>query len=211
MPNQIDHIAIGASSLAAGTSYLYEKLGIQVPAGGKHDMMGTHNCLMRLGGACYFELISIDEDAPAPDRPRWFSLDEGNTDAKLAERPRALCWIVATDDLDRLVADSPVDLGEILELRRDNLRWRLTVPPKGNLLMDGLIPFFIEWPKGVHPSTNMADLGIKLEQVRLSTPEPESLASLLAALEVDHLCTIIEGKASVSFALNGPQGIVILD
>jgi len=47
--------------------------------------------------------------------------------------------------------------------------------------------------------------------VRLSTPEPESLARLLAALEVDHLCTIIEGKASVSFALNGPQGIVILD
>ena len=58
MPNRIDHIAIGASSLADGTAYLQSKIGVDVPAGGKHDLMGTHNCLMGLGDGCYFELIS---------------------------------------------------------------------------------------------------------------------------------------------------------
>lgn len=211
MSHQIDHIAIGASSLEAGTAYLHDRLGIEIPAGGKHDMMGTHNCLMSLGGACYFELISIDDAAPAPHRPRWFSLDERDTQNMLAERPRALCWIVATDDLDRLAAQSPVGLGEILELRRDNLRWRLTVPQQGNLLMDGLIPFFIEWPEDMHPSRNMADLGIRLEAVQLTHPDPELLMTYLRALEVDHLCTVSQAEPSVSFALSTPGGIVILD
>ena len=211
MTNRIDHIAIGASSLADGTAYLQSKIGVDVPAGGKHDLMGTHNCLMGLGDGCYFELISIDNAASAPDRPRWFSLDEQHTSDRLTSRPRALCWIVATDNLDRTVENSPVDLGEILELRRDDLRWRLTVPQQGNLLMGGLIPFFIEWPKDMHPSQNMVQLGIKLEAIQLTHPEPDMLTGLLSALEVDHLCTVSKAEPSVSFALGTPQGIVVLD
>ncbi len=211
MAHQLDHIAIGATSLESGNAYLTEQLGVTIPTGGKHDMMGTHNCLMQLGQSRYFELISIDANAPAPNRPRWFSLDDDRTNARLAERPRALCWIVATPNLDDLVANSPVDLGEILELQRDDLRWRLTVPKDGSLAMAGLIPCFIEWPASMHPSHNMADLGVTLEQIILSHPEPETLARLLNALEVDHLCTINQGNASVSFALNCPHGIVILD
>ena len=77
--------------------------------------------------------------------------------------------------------------------------------------MGGLIPFFIEWPTDIHPSQNMVQLGIKLEAIQLTHPEPDMLTDLLSALEVDHLCTVSKAEPSVSFALGTPQGIVVLD
>ena len=118
---------------------------------------------------------------------------------------------MATDNLDRTVENSPVDLGEIQNCAEMILRWRLTVPQQGNLLMGGLIPFFIEWPKDTHPSQNLVQLGIKLEAIQLTHPEPDMLTGLLSALEVDHLCTVSKAEPSLSFALGTPQGIVVLD
>ena len=51
---------------------------------------------------------------------------------RLAERPRAL-WVVSTDRLDELVANSPVELGEIVTFVRGERSWRLTVPKDGHL------------------------------------------------------------------------------
>ena len=53
-------------------------------------------------------------------------------------RPRALCWVVDTDDLDALVANSPIDLGEVIHLSRGDRTWRLTVPKDGSLGEHGL-------------------------------------------------------------------------
>ena len=108
MNNKIDHFAIGATSLDQGVDALKDVLGVEVPRGGKHDAMSTHNCVMQSGNESFFELISIDPDAPDPGRVRWFTLDDPETQARLKERPRALCWVVGTDDLDGTVAASPV-------------------------------------------------------------------------------------------------------
>src|SRR5690606_27055930 len=127
----------------------------------------------------FLELIAIDPDAPDPGRARWFSLDDPATRARIAERPCALCWVASTDNLDGLVASSPVDLGEIVHFRRGDRTWRLTVPRDGHLPGNGLLPAFIEWSPGPHPSHGHADIGLTLQSIRLRHPDPERLGATL--------------------------------
>lgn len=212
MQNKIDHFAIGAANLDQGVTAMEAKLGVTVPRGGKHDAMSTHNCVMQAGNESFFELIAIDPDAPAdPGRTRWFTLDDPATQARLAERPRALCWVVGTDDLDGVIAASPVDLGEVVLFTRGDRSWRLTVPKDGSLPMGGLLPAFIEWSPGPHPSTGQQDLGVRLEKVQLSHPDPEQLTALLTTLQVDHLADVHKGEMGLSFAMQTPKGNVVLD
>ncbi|MEM6466344.1 MAG: VOC family protein [Pseudomonadota bacterium] len=209
--NKIDHFAIGAESLDQGVAAMKDALGVVVPRGGKHDAMSTHNCVMQAGNESFFELIAIDPDAPTPGRTRWFALDDPQTQARLAERPRALCWVVNTDDLDGVIAASPVDLGEVVDFARGDRTWRLTVPQDGSLPMGGLLPAFIEWSPGPHPSTGQQDLGVTLTRVHLRHPDPDALTTVLKALAVDHLAHVSEGEAALSFELATPLGSVTLD
>lgn len=213
MPNnKIDHVAIGTDTLEQGVSAMKETLGVEVPRGGKHDAMSTHNCVMQADNESFFELIAIDPQAPAdPGRARWFTLDDPVTQARLSERPRALCWVVGTDDLDAVIAASPVDLGEVVLFTRGDRSWRLTVPKDGSLPMQGLLPAFIEWSPGPHPSTGQQDLGVTLETVHLHHPAPPALSETLVALGVDHLAQVHEGDIALSFELKTPNGSVILD
>ncbi len=211
MINRIDHFAIGAASLEQGAKALEAALGVAVPRGGKHEAMSTHNCVARAGENCFLEILSIDPDAPPPPRRRWFTLDEESTRARLAERPRALCWVVNTDDLDGVLANSPLDLGQVVHFTRGARSWRLTVPKDGSLPETGLLPAFIEWSPGPHPSSGMADLGLTLEKVKLSHPSPTDLARLLERLGVDHLAEVGEGPRALAFQVAAPAGRVTLD
>lgn len=211
MHNKVDHFAIGAHSLPQGIAVLESLLGVTVPMGSKHTAMSTHNCVMQSGNESFFELIAIDPDAPDPGRTRWFTLDDPATKARLAERPRALCWVVGTDDLDAVIAASPVDLGEVVLFTRGERSWRLTVPHDGSLPMAGLLPAFIEWSPGPHPSTGQQNLGVTLEQVHLSHPDASSLRDILKILQVDHLAEVNAGPSGLSFKLRTPKGTVILD
>lgn len=211
MRHRIDHFAIGAETLEHGVAALSAALGVEVPRGGKHDAMSTHNCVMQAGNESFLEILSIDPDAPAPGRARWFTLDEPATRKRLAERPRALCWVVNTDDLDAVVAASPVDLGEVVPFKRGERSWRLTVPADGHLPEGGLLPAFIEWSPGAHPSTGQQDLGVTLDKIVLSHPEPARLRGMLAALQIDHLAEVEEGPQGLAFVLNSPKGTVTLD
>lgn len=212
MHNKIDHFAIGADTLDQGVAAMETQLGVTVPRGGKHDAMSTHNCVMQSGNESFFELIAIDPEAPAdPGRVRWFSLDDPSTQTRLAERPRALCWVVGTDDLDGVIAASPVDLGEVVLFTRGDRSWRLTVPTDGHLPMGGLLPAFIEWSPGPHPSTGQQNLGVTLDKVQLAHPSPDEVSAVLKALQIDHLAEVSTGDAALSFALNTPNGAVVLD
>ncbi|QBY00781.1 VOC family protein [Rhodophyticola sp. CCM32] len=212
MHNKIDHFAIGADTLDQGVAAMEAKLGVTVPRGGKHEAMSTHNCVMQSGNESFFELIAIDPDAPAdPGRVRWFTLDDPTTKARLAERPRALCWVVGTDDLDAVIAASPVDLGDVVLFTRGDRSWRLTVPKDGHLPMGGLLPAFIEWSPGPHPSTGQQDLAVTLDKVHLTYPTPVTLSAILKALRVDHLAEVQAGDAALSFTVSTPNGAVTLD
>ncbi|GAA6165492.1 VOC family protein [Pelagimonas sp. KU-00592-HH] len=211
MHNKIDHFAIGADTLEHGQAALETLLGVTVPRGGKHDAMSTHNCVMQSGNESFLEILSIDPDAPDPGRARWFSLDEAATRDRITDRPGALCWVVGTDNLDAVIENSPVDLGEVVDFARGDRTWRLTVPRDGHLPEGGLLPAFIEWSPGPHPSTGQQDLGVTLTSVVLTHPEPEKLTAMLKALQVDHLARVEEGAASLAFELNSPNGPVRID
>nr|WP_242652267.1 VOC family protein [Limimaricola pyoseonensis] len=108
-----------------------------------------------------------------------------------------------------MVAASPIDLGEIVPFSRGGRSWRLTVPRDGSLPMGGLIPAFIEWSPGAHPSENMADLGLTLKEIGLQHPEPEKLQEILARLGVDHLARVTAGPEGLSFAFERADGSVV--
>ncbi|WP_136443907.1 VOC family protein [Pacificoceanicola onchidii] len=211
MNNKIDHFAIGADTLDQGVAALREALGVDVPRGSKHDAMSTHNCVMQAGNESFLELIAVDPDAPDPGRVRWFTLDDPATRARIADRPRALCWVVNTDDLDGVIAASPVDLGEVVLFQRGERTWRLTVPADGHLPEGGLLPAFIEWSPGPHPSTGQQDLGITLTKVQITSPDPDRLRGMFETLNIAHLAEISEGPAALAFELDTPQGAVTLD
>lgn len=211
MTLRIDHFAIGAADLAQGVAALEAALGVCVPAGSKHDKMSTHNHVMQAGNESFLELIAIDPEAPDPGRVRWFSLDDPATQARLAERPRALVWVVGTDDLDSVVATSPVDLGEIVHFRRGERTWRLTVHADGHLPEGGLLPAFIEWSPGPHPSKGQEDLGVRLAGIHCSTPDPVRLRGLFDALGVSRLAEVVEGPQGLSFTFDSPRGRVVID
>ena len=169
--------------------------------------MSTHNCVTRTGEGCFLELIAIDADAPEPPRPRWFTLDEPETRARLAERTQSLCWVVRTDDLDGVLAASPVELGTVTPLRRGDLTWRITIPDDGSFAEGGLVPSFIEWSPGPHPSAGMVDLGLRIERITLTHPDPEYLIGILIALKVAHLAAVVGGaRAGIAFQVRTRDG-----
>ncbi|MEM8774037.1 MAG: VOC family protein [Pseudomonadota bacterium] len=211
MHNQIDHFTIGTCDLSEGQTALHELLGAIIPQGSKHEAMSTHNCVCQAGNECFLELIAIDLEAPDPGRVRWFTLDDPATRMRIEKRPRALCWVVNTSNLDTVVANSPIDLGEIVQFQRGDRTWRLTVPKDGSLPEGGLIPGFIEWSPGPHPSTGQQDIGITLEAVQLHHPDPKHLNSLLIGLEIDHLVDVYEGPRTLSFRVRTPNGTVAID
>ena len=87
----------------------------------------------------------------------------------------------------------------------------MTVPADGHLPEAGLVPAFIEWSPGPHPSTAQQDLGVTLESVNLSHPDPDRLSVQLRQLQVDHLATVSQGEVGLSFSLQSPKGLVTID
>src|SRR5204862_2458991 len=90
---ELDHLAIAAHTLEQGLAHVRDALGVDMPYGGKHPRMGTHNHLLRLGERVYVEVIAIDPSAPAPSRPRWFQLDDPALQAELRVAPQLVTWV----------------------------------------------------------------------------------------------------------------------
>ena len=206
----LDHVTLGSASLDAGAAALRDALGIDIPPGGKHPDMSTHNRVVNVGESRFLELIAVDPEAPPVPRKRWFGLDDPAVQARLATAPRGVGWVVRTDDLDRVVATSPVDLGEARRMSRGERTWRLTVPDAGAMPYDGLVPGFIEWSPGPHPSAGMQFLGPKLEAIEMRHPQADALRRVLQRLGVLDLVAVLEpaATASLTYRFRLPDGSV---
>jgi hypothetical protein len=188
--NRLDHIAIAAVSLEQGGEYLRELLGVEVPVGGVHATMGTHNLVMQLGDDRYLEVISIDPAGKVPEHPRWFDLDRQSMRAQLAERPRLITWVMNTPDLGGLVARAGFDIGTPAAFSRDNLQWDIAVTDDGRLLAGGMLPYCIQWHSKPHPSRAMADLGCRLQKLTIHHNRPQWIAARLESMDAAHLVEI---------------------
>jgi len=182
---ELDHITVAAHTLAQGLAYLRSALGVDLPYGGAHPRMATHNHLLRLGDSLFLELIAIDPSAPAPDRPRWFQLDDPALQAQLALAPRLLTWVVRTHRIAETFLASAAPLGAIEPMRRGDLRWLITFPNDGALPQGGMMPSLIQWPDGPHPASRMPDLGYSLDRFAAVHPDPSSYRRDLASIGAD--------------------------
>lgn len=195
---QFDHLVLAASKLEDGIAHVEQALGVTLPFGGKHPLMGTHNALMQLGGTCFLEIIAVDPRAPAPSRPRWFSLDDPGVKEAIAERPRLLTWVCRTDNLEAIVRTSPADPGPVEEGRRGDLVWHITIPNDGSIPMGGAFPTLIQWPESLGengPAPRMADLGCRLESLTITHPDDAALRGGLEAIGVQAPVTVARGRS----------------
>ncbi len=172
-PLELDHLAICAANLSDGVAYAEDCLGVALSPGGEHVQMGTHNQLLSLGPSTYLEVIAINPDAPPPARARWFELD------RFCGPPRLTNWVARADDLAAAIVKAPAGSGDIVALKRGDLRWQMAVPKNGRLPFNGLFPGLISWGGPVHPATQLKDVGCRLLSLDLYHPDAETLRGYL--------------------------------
>ena len=207
----IDHVVIGAANLTSGTSILETKLNTKFSPGGEHKVMGTHNKLLKLQSNIYLEVITINPNVDAPTRPRWFSLDESNIKEKIKNSPRALCWVLEVDNIEDTVKQCDYNPGEILQLSRDDLTWKVTIPSNGKLVENGVLPILIEWPSNQHPSNNLNNSNVSLNKLSLFHPEPNKIQKIIYNLIESDLIQVSEGSAKIELNLTTQNEIIVID
>ncbi len=207
---QLDHIVVAAATLEQGITYIEETLGVTIPPGGEHPLMGTHNALMQLGEKLFFEIIAVAPTLPQPDRPRWFGLDNPWIQNALAIQPRLHTWVVNTDGIEQLVSSADIHLGHVEALSRDELTWRFAIPADGNLPGSGLIPSVMQWDFEDHPAAVMPDLGCRLQALEIHHPKPDWVRTVLASMGFVGEVTLFPlAQNSLPFMrvlLNTPEG-----
>lgn len=170
----LDHIVVAAPSLAEGVAHVRDATGIEMPKGGEHPLMGTHNHLLRLGTDEFLEVIAVNPEAPAPSRPRWFGLDHP------VQTPRLSHWVLRCDDMAVMRPLMPELLGPAIKVTRGDLSWHLTVPEDGSLPMAGVMPSLLEWHVSPLPPTRMQGAGVELRSLTLCHPEVHLIEAALA-------------------------------
>ncbi|HTT11445.1 MAG TPA: VOC family protein [Burkholderiaceae bacterium] len=204
---ELDHLVIGCKDLDQGSAWLAGLLGVEAQAGGKHPLMGTHNRLVRLGAGSFLELIAIDPEAPPPARPRWFGLDAPALQARLADAPVLLTWVVRTDRIVEAVTRVP-ELGQVLAVSRGTLTWRITVPEDGSLQFGGLLPTVIQWDGDLHPAAVLDDKGCELQELALAHPMSAGLVPMFRALRIAGPVDLKPGPKELVAHVRSPKGLV---
>jgi len=203
VPEALDHILLGCSSLDSGIAFVESHTGVRATPGGAHPGAGTHNALLSLGERRYLEIIAPDPAQPDSKDPLPLIL------AKLSE-PRLVAWAAHPANISALAEklrkasvpfQGPV-AGSRKRLDGHILHWQVL-----HLEADdsGLLPFFIEWgADSTHPSVD-SPRGCRLSTFELVTPNPDALSKQTALLSLD--VTITQGaQPQLHARLLGPKG-----
>lgn len=224
---ELDHLVVAARTLEEGARFVADTLGVEPAAGGKHAAMGTHNQLLGLWGGAYLEIIAIDPDAErdragkpdaAPRRPRWFSLDDPATRARLERGPYLAHWVARVPrpkDLGRWQAQYPARIPNVMPMARGGLTWRLTVPEDGAFpnwegAGDGVLPTLIQWDTADHPSARLPETGLAVKALRARHPRADDVLAQLQWLGAGHLIhveAVPDGTASLTADIETPAGV----
>jgi hypothetical protein len=210
-PARLDHLVVAATTLADGIDYIATITGVAPRPGGKHQAMGTHNALLKLGDRVYLEIIAIDPDGKKPPRPRWFDLDNIALQAELTEQPRLIHWVARTDDIERAAAACPTPLGTVHAMSRGDYRWRITIPDDGTLPAKGIVPTLIQWDVAAHPADALPASNVNIAQLAATYPEPATVRAALTALKLDDRLTVTyDRQIRLAAMLRTPLGLATL-
>lgn len=197
----LDHLAVSAETLDAGAAHISQTLGVDLPVGGEHPVMGTHNRLTGMGPDLYFEVICINPDAPAPDFPRWFNLDN------FSGPPRLTNWILRTDDMQAALDVLPEGFGTARTLTRGDLTWHMAGPASGILPWGGWAPAIIQWEGDKHPTLTLPDSGLRLSRLTIHHPDAVEMAELLGPLMPRDTAQFMPDETAKIVAIfDGPDG-----
>jgi len=189
--SKLDHLVVAAADLDTGCRYIEDLLGVRMEAGGRHESVGTHNRLLRLGDDQYLEVIAVDLDAPPPAGPRFFGLDQPALQAAIAGTPKLITWVARASDIEQAAARPPYGDMEIRDMARGELRWRMTFPGDGRPPYEGALPLLIEWQTAPIPPQRLPDAGCALKRFVVQSPHARQVEQLLQDLniksvELDH-------------------------
>lgn len=210
MDIRFDHLVMAARTLEEGVAWVEERLGVAMGAGGRHDLMGTHNRLLSLGRGRFLEMIAIDPEARPPARSRWFELDRLSMRARLEAGPALVNWVVRTDDIDAAIATGVFGAPQVLSLSRGDFRWRIGVPPDGGLVRAGLAPTVIQWATR-HPADLLQDVGCRLDKLILRNLVAQATLDELRAAglqDSDPIRAAAEGSG-LEAHIRTPRGVEI--
>ncbi|CAN5765501.1 VOC family protein [soil metagenome] len=211
-PLHLDHLVIGATTLAEGIAWCEASFGFTPVAGGSHAFMGTHNRVFSVASAAfprtYLEIIAIDPTAPAPGRTRWFDLDSAALHATLRHGPQLIHWVARCHDIasaTRHLQTLGAEPGAVEQARRGDLRWQIGLRPDGQRLFGGAWPTLIQWGDA-HPADAMQASGVTLESVVIGGLPSALAARLPAPAAIDPN----PGAAPIAVTLNTPRGRIDL-
>lgn len=218
----LDHLVVMADTLEQGAAWCERVLGVPAGPGGRHPQFGTHNRLLAIGSAAfalaYLEIIAIDPEADAASMQprRWFDMDDAGLQARVrAHGPCLIHWVARVPDVAATAAawaGHGLARGPVLDASRDTprglLRWRITVRPDGQRLMDGCLPTLIQWG-AVHPADALPASGIALESLSLRHPQAALLRAALDAVGLAGVA-VEPGPAALQARLATPRGAVTL-
>jgi hypothetical protein len=215
MATKMDHLVIGAKDLAQGVGYVKHILGVEMPFGGVHELMGTHNHLMRLGEDVFLEVIAANPHIKSSGHPRWYGLDDPFVREQLEKSPVLLSWVVRTDDIHGLTKScDQFSFGRPTEVSRGDLTWYFGLPEDGRLLAGGMAPYVMQWQADTHPASRMADLGCRLQQIEIYHPHVQWMETVLKSINADSFVRLIplpDGKSPYIVAyIDTPDGTRML-
>ena len=207
----IDHLVFAGTDLGVASRAIIDLLHAQPTAGGRHVGRGTRNELLSLGDATYLEIIGPDPEQPTPDGPRPFGVDSQTTPALVAwcARPSRPLAEIVEQARHKGIEFGPV--AAMSRLRPDGvlLEWQLTQPALSGPLGCAL-PFLIDWGSSPHP-TEALPPGVRLAELEISTPEPETIRTVLDIVGHSARCVVYEaGQPSLRARITTAHGDVTL-
>ncbi|MFZ1104948.1 MAG: VOC family protein [Hyphomicrobiaceae bacterium] len=210
---ELDHIAVIAPDLGTGVAWVREALGVEMPAGGKHPEMGTHNCLVGLGPDVYLEVIAVDPEAPRPPHRRWFGLDDHEEVERYWREGRRLRGYVARcTGIAAVIGAQAGTFGVPIRVSRGDRHWLFAVRADGQLPLDGAAPCLIDWLEHGTPAPTMPDLGLRLQSLRVETPDPDALHAALHAIGMARKPEIGRGpEVRLAATIATPGGMRVLN
>jgi hypothetical protein len=206
---ELDHLTILTPSLAVGVDHVRACLDLDIPYGGAHPDMGTHNHLLRLSDATFLEVMAIDPAAKRPARPRWFGLDDADAVHSAWEDGRRLRgWVARTRHLDAVLARHGDMLGQQMRVSRGDRSWLFAVRPDGSLPAGGVAPSVMDWGDRGSPASAMRDLGARLMAFAIEHPDPAWVADLHRQLDIESAPQVRKGSGfRYRATIETPRGV----
>lgn len=207
----LDHLLIGAATIASGIAWLEEKTGVRAALGGSHPGLGTWNALASLGPGQYVEIIAPD---PGQTGVETFYVPG----LRGFSAPRIATWAARGVDLPTRFASAlpsgfscaPVLQGARIRPDGTRLAWTLAFPRQTERgTFEGALPFFIEWESPAHHPGLSTPKGLSLLSLSFEHPEPAALGAAFQSLDLRGDIAAAPDPRIVA-TLATPRGVVTL-